>query len=278
MKFFAIGDGNKRISCPDRYCADRDSSDRTMIWAPELMEMPIRVTVLTICPKDKREEDAAFWYVIRQAQEAGRNPVVVDQVAVFARGREAGAESGHVLYFWEAGFGNHVAIFSLTVPARLDGSREFQRIEGDLSGMMKSLVERADEQQFSTALFETDHQRIQEALRLLENTGGAGDEWAILQQSYDAALVSNDRDLATKVGRVLGELMRREVPSLAWAVKTDDWGRSLALDLGDTGAANFPIDMVLQRFDRNEQVRLRELAGNAYDALEELLRKLDQDA
>ena len=72
--------------------------------------------------------------------------------------------------------------------------------------------------------------------------------------------------------------MRREVPSLGWSVKTDDWGRSLALDLGDTGAANFPVDMVLKRFDRQEQVNLRALAGNAYDALEEVLLKLDQPA
>ena len=74
-----------------------------------------------------------------------------------------------------------------------------------------------------------------------------------------------------------GELMRREVPSLAWSVKTDDWGRSLALDLGDTGAASFPVDMVLKRFDRQERLSLRELSGNAYDALEELLRRFDQD-
>jgi hypothetical protein len=276
MKFFAIGDGNKRISCPDRYRADSDGNDTTMIWDSGMVELPIRVTVLTIDPKDKREKDTAFWYVIRQAKEAGRNPVVVDQVAIFARGREPGSESGYVVYFWEAGFGNHVAIFSLTVPEPMDGSPEFQRIENDLSGMMKSLVERQEEQQFSTALLETDHRRIQEALRLL-NASGASDEWAALQQGYDAALASRDRGLATQVGRGFGELMRREVPTLAWSVKTDAWGRSLALDLGDTGAASFPVDMVLKRFDRQERVSLRELSGNAYDALEELLRKLDQD-
>jgi len=60
-------------------------------------------------------------------------------------------------------------------------------------------------------------------------------------------------------------------------VKTDAWGRSLALDLGDTGAASFPVDMVLKRFDRQERISLRELSGNAYEELEELLRKLDQE-
>lgn len=274
MKFFAIGDGNKRISCPDRFCADLDGSDTTKIWDPAMVEMPIRVMVLTIKPKHKEERDAAFRYVLQQAQKAGRNPVVIDQVAIYARGREPSSESGYFLHFWEAGFGNHVAIFSLTVSEPMDGSAEFQRIESDLSGMMQSLVERRPEEQFGTALLERNHKSIQEALRLL-NASGAGDEWAVLQRSYDAALASSDRILATEVGLVLGELMRREVPALGWSVKTDDWGRSLALDLGETGAANFPIDMVLQRFDRHEPVSLRVLAGYAYDALEELLRKLD---
>ncbi len=274
MKFFAIGDGNKRISCPDRYCADLDGGDMTKIWDPAMVEMPIRVMVLTIKPKGKEERDAAFRYVARQAREAGREPVIFDQVAVFSRGRKPSPESGYVLHFWEAGFGNHVAIFSLTVSESMDGSAEFQRIENDLSGMMQSLVERRAQEQFASALLERNHRSIQEALHLL-NGSGAGDEWAVLQQGYDAALASSDRILATEVGLVLGELMRREVPSLAWSVKTGVWGRSLALDLGDTGAANFPIDMVLQRFDRNEEVSLRELAGYAYDALEERLRKLD---
>jgi hypothetical protein len=271
MKFFAIGDGNKRISCPDRYCADLDGSDATKIWDPAVVEMPIRVMVLTIQPKDKREKDAAFRYVVRQAEGAGRKPVVVDRLAIYARGREPSSESGYVLYFWEAGFGNHVAIFSLTVSERMEGSAEFQRIESDLSGMMQSLVERQAEEQFGTALFERNRKSIQEALCLLD-ASDAGDAWAVLQRSYDAALASSDRILATEVGLALGELMRREVPALGWSVRTDDWGRSLALDLGDTGAANFPVEMVLQRFDRHEEVRLRELAGCAYDALEELLQ------
>jgi hypothetical protein len=277
MKSFAIGDGNKRVSCPDRYCADLDGSDTTKIWDPGAVEMPIRVMVLTICPKDKGERDAAFRYVKGQAQLAGREPVLVDQVAIFSRGREPSSESGYVLHFWEVGFGNHIAIFSLTVSETMDGSPAFQRVENDLSGMMRSLVERQAEEQFSTALLEKDHRRIQEALRLL-NASGAGDAWTVLQQNYDAALACNDRFLATDVGLVLGELMRREVPALGWSVKTDGWGRSLALDLGDTGAASFPVDLVLDRFDRHEPVSLRELAGYAYDELEALLRKLDQDA
>ena len=277
MKFFAIGDGNKRISCPDRYCADFDGSDTTLIWDPALVEMPIRAMVLTIQPKGEGERDAAFSYVMRQAQEAGRSPVVSDQVAIFSRGREPSPEGGFVLYFWEAGFGNQVAIFSLTVAESMDGSPESQRIENDLSGMMQSLVERRVEEQFSTALLEKDRKRIQEALRLL-NASGTGDEWTVLQRNYDAALASSDRFLASKVGLLLGELMRREVPALGWSVKTDDRGRSLALDLGDTGAANFPVDMVLKRFERQEQVNLRVLAGYAYDALEEDLGKLEHGA
>ena len=58
-------------------------------------------------------------------------------------------------------------------------------------------------------------------------------------------------------------------------MKTDARGRSLALNLGDTGAANCPVELVLKRFERHEQVSLRVLAGFAYDALEERLQKLE---
>jgi hypothetical protein len=276
MKFFAIGDGDKRISCPDHYCADFDGDDTTILWDPENVEMPIRVTMITVTPKDKAETEAGFWHVIRKAQEDEDKPLVTGKVANYWSGPEKSSEEGYLMYFCHAGLGNHVAMFSLTVPEGLDGSSRFQKLRDDLSAMAATMVEREKDQQFSTSLLESDRERIEEALRMFDHPT-PDLQWTALQRQYDTALSSSNRELAAKVGLVFGELMRNEVPTLTWSVKNDEWGRSLALDLGDTGASSFPEEMVLKRFDRQERVELRELAEDTFDALENILRQIDRE-
>jgi len=61
MKYFVIGDGDKRIECPDRYIADFDSDQTVVIWDPDQIEIPIWVTVITVTPKDSADTDLAFW-------------------------------------------------------------------------------------------------------------------------------------------------------------------------------------------------------------------------
>ena len=41
MKQFLIGDGHKRISCPDAYLADTEDTETTVIWHPEHHEIPM---------------------------------------------------------------------------------------------------------------------------------------------------------------------------------------------------------------------------------------------
>ena len=70
-----------------------------------------------------------------------------------------------------------------------------------------------------------------------------------------------------------GSLLVRELPSLTWVVKIDEWGCSLALDLENSGLTVFPKDMILKRFDEKENVVLEQLAEDTIHVLEELFRK-----
>jgi hypothetical protein len=75
MKNFAIGDGHKRITCPNCYLADWETDGTTILWDAESGNYPVRASVLTVTPKEDNQNDWAFWSVIEKAKEKGIQPL-----------------------------------------------------------------------------------------------------------------------------------------------------------------------------------------------------------
>lgn len=268
MKHFAIGDGQKRISTPDHFRADRESAETVVLWDPEHADVVIRVSVITVTSKDKNEDDVAFWRVIHKAQENNCKPATDGNRAIYSY-REAATESDEAVIFYEVGLGNHLCIFSITT----DKPAEEVKARMDVEDMIHTLVERSEGEQFTCDLFECDFEQVTAFVNLLLPDGMDDSSWEALQSEFDRALELRDEELAARVGLVFGEMMRGEIPSLIWVSKIDEYGSSLALDLGTSGISIFPKDMILKRFDRGERIELRKFASDTVETMERLFRE-----
>jgi hypothetical protein len=271
MKQFAIGDGNKRISTPDCYRADNESDEITVFWDPAHPDLPIRVSVITITPNDQTEKDMAFWQVIQKAKDNDCKPRAEGNKAIYIY-QEAG-EGDDVLTFYEVGMANHFCIFSITADARFLGTDLFAEAQTSVESMIHTLVERAADEQFTCHFLECEAEKVASAVRKLLPEGICDSSWESLQINFDRAMADRDESLAAEIGLAFGEMMRGEIPSLSWVTKIDDYGRAMALDLGDSGISIFPEDMILKRFDRSEYIRLTEFASDTVETMEELFRK-----
>lgn len=272
MKHFAIGDGDKRIECPDRYLADLESDQTMVIWDPDQIEIPIRVTVITVAPKDPVDTDIAFWGTINKAKEKGSVATVVGDKAIYCY-RDHDPGNDHALHFYEVGMGCHYSIFSITVDLSQESSPEFQRVTSDLESMVSTLEERAEEQQFTSSLLQSDIEFIDAAIAEMLPSGPNEVAFDALQRTLNQAMLNDDSDLAAKVGIAFGELLKDQLPSFSWAVKSDDWGRARSLDLGDTHISIFPEAMIMKRLERKEKLNLREFSEDAIATVEKLFRE-----
>ena len=71
-KHFAIGDGQRRVSLPDHYDYEMGHDGTAILWNPDLeIDIPIRISVLTVEPRDKSDKEAAFWALINKTNEKG---------------------------------------------------------------------------------------------------------------------------------------------------------------------------------------------------------------
>lgn len=276
MKHFAIGDGHKRITTPDRYRADRESDQTTVLWDPEHVEIPIRVSVITVVPKDKTDEDLAFWRTIEKAQKNNSKPRVDGKNAIFAY-REPSSEADDFLHFYEVGLGNHFCIFSITVAESEEHSTAFADVRADLEEMIHTLVERGEGEQFTCGLLECEFERIDESVSSLLRNDLDDSSWTALQKAFDRAFDDRNEELAGRVGLAFGEMIRSEIPSLSWSAKIDDYGSARALDLAESGISIFPEDMILKRFDRDERLDLRQFFSDTVDTMERIFREHQEE-
>ncbi|QIF05043.1 DUF3806 domain-containing protein [Roseimicrobium sp. ORNL1] len=277
MKHFAIGDGNKRITSEDRYFADRESDDTTVIWDPDHADFPIRVSVLTIVPKDKGETEVGYWRIIEKAGEKRVQQRAKGKKALYSY-KEPDMSGEDILHFHEVGIGNSICIFSITVAKAEESSSAFLQVHADLSEMIQSLVQRDEEEQYYCELLVCESEKIEGAVQSLLRGEVSDNSLATLQGHLDRALEAGDADLASQVGLVFGEVMRNEVSSFSWIGLTDDYGTSRALALGDSGILIFPEDMILKRFEKGERLDLVRFSSDTLDTVEDLYRKYQQEA
>lgn len=278
MKNHAIGDGHKRITCPDQYLVDEESDTTIVIWDPEYVDLPIRVTIITITPKDPKEEELAYWRVIEKAREKGTQPKVLKDKTVCAYRKPCNEDAEYLLYFFEVGLGNHHCIFSITVAVAEEHSEGLKKISSDLERMIESLVERKKDEQFDCELQEGEKKRIQDTSQELLQGQKGKHAWEALQEHYNKALRANDAALGERVGLVFGELLKDEVPSFHWMVKVDEYGRSRSLDFENARISIFPEAMILKRLDRKELIDFHDLSSGTIEAVENLYRKYQTEA
>ena len=266
-----------RVTCPDRYLADQESPQTVVIWDPAHVDIPIRVSVLTVTPKDPNEYESQRWSVIEKARQNSVQPKIFDNKAVYSY-REAAKEEGIFMHFSKVGMGNHHFIFSITVSAKDECSSEFRTTQADLESMIESIVERKGDEQFDCALQESEKDAIRDACKALIGNQIGESGWKALQAHYDTALVGEPPTDSGKIGYVLGELLRQEVPAFHWRVKIDEYGRARSLDFEGAQISIFPESMIWKRLDRKEAVNLHELSSDTIEAVEKIYRRYQDEA
>jgi len=277
VKNFSIGDGDKQLTCPGRYLADQETAETVVIWDPEHVDIPIRVSVITVTPKDPNETESMRWSVIEKARASSVQPKIFGNKAVYTY-RAPGNEEGFFMHYSKVGMGNNHFIFSITVSAGDESTDAFRAVQNDLETMIESLVERKKDEQFDCCLQESEKAAIRGACTTLvgDQHGDAG--WEALQKHYDAALQGEPPKDSGKIGYVFGELLRDEVPSFHWKVKVDEYGHSRSLDFGEAKISIFPESMIWKRLDRKEKVDLRRLASDTIEAVENMYRRYQDEA
>lgn len=275
MKYFAIGNGEKRVQLPESYQAERSPEDGTMIfWMPGDVDIPIRLSVLTIEPKEVGETEAAFWYVINRAKQAEKKVEVIDDRSIhcYSDDDDSSVDDAFKLFFYEVGIGNELIVISVTVDEELEESSKFATIQSDVKAMIESIECRGEEEVFVCELVGSDFDEIAE-----EVAGVMADDdnetWQNLQQVYDRALEIGDIETALPVGLGFGEMLKRDIPQFEWKLTIDEWGVTRSLNFGDTGIAVFPESMILKRVEDREPLDVKELASNTIDTVEEVFKK-----
>lgn len=272
MKFFAIGDGHKRVSLPDRYETEITPDGTSIFWAPETDgDIPIRVSVLTIESKDKNENEAAFWAVIHKANREKNEPTVVDDKAIFQQ-REFLKEENEINYFYEIGMGNCLIVVSVSVEEKIEQSADFQKVRDEVDAMIATIEQREDDHPFICELPGSDFDEIAEAVEELLPTGLKDSSWDSLQKHYDESLQNQNLQLAGKVGLTFGEMIKKDIPGFNWYLTIDDWGCARSLNFEESGISIFPENMIIKRVDDDHAIDLKEFASDTIETVEEILR------
>lgn len=272
MKFFAIGDGHKRVSLPDRYETEVGDDGTSIFWAPGEADIPIRVSVLTLEPNDQSEKEAGFWAVITKANGVKAEPRVVDNKSIYQY-RTCDEGDDDVYIFYEVGMANSLIIVSLTVEKSLEKTPASTGVQKEVDAMIDSMVQREEDHQFTCELPGSDFDEIAEAVAELVPSGLSEDAWGVLQEVYDEALQTKDLPLAGRVGIVFGEMMRKDISGFNWVLTVDDWGCARSLNFGESGISVFPENMIIKRADGDEALDLKAFASETIETVEEVLRE-----
>ncbi|MDF1816007.1 MAG: DUF3806 domain-containing protein [Verrucomicrobiales bacterium] len=272
MKFFAIGDGHKRVTLPDRYETEITHDGTSIFWVPGEIDIPIRVSVLTLEPKEESEKEAGFWAVINKANSKKAEPKVVDDKSIYHY-RKPEDDDSEVYHFYEIGMANYLIIVSVTVEEELENTPVFTTILEDVDNMIASIEQREEDHPFTCQLPGSDIDEISEAVAELVPGGISEESWDILQRKYDEALQDGDLDLAGKVGIVFGEMLKNDIPGFTWYLTVDDWGCARSLNFGESGVSVFPENMIVKRADDDQNLDLKELASDTIETVERVLRE-----
>lgn len=142
MKLFEIGDGLKSIKVLSNYFSDA-ADDRTIIlYDPEIDFAEIRITVITVEPKDSTDLQAMFNRVIELANEKGIKVNVEDEKSYYHY-VEQNLEDSLTIFYYEVGYLNHLILISITASAEYCQNNEenIENLLSDVTSFIPSIKE-----------------------------------------------------------------------------------------------------------------------------------------
>jgi len=141
-KTFKIGDGMKSICVSDRYCAELDEDQSTLLlFDPETDDVWIRITVITVESKDNAE-NVMFDYVINLAKEQDKEVEIIgdkNYLVDFHQFEEGGDQC--ITYHYHVGYKCHSVVISVTTCLENSITEEFKLVLAEIPEYIASIQE-----------------------------------------------------------------------------------------------------------------------------------------
>ncbi len=282
MKLFEIGDGLKSIEFPDNYCYDDEDDSTVIVYDPEIDPVGIRISTITVKPKDDADTNIAYERVIRNGSKDGHKVEIVNEKSFFTYTQDS-EENGEQLnlFFFEIGYKCHFIVISVTAPAEYAQNNEevIENILADVTQSISTIEEVSAEQ---STIFEPPYQDIQqinERISKILNIDESdidryhenGKSISLIQKILDKKTIGAEQTHELQsLGLVMGDYIRYKNHNYRWAIIRDEDGRDPCLRHNKLSLTIFPMTMISNRVEDGESVVVEELIAWLMDKINEL--------
>lgn len=280
MKLFEIGDGLKSIEVSSNYFSDAEDDRTIILYDPEIDFAEIRISVITVEPKDGSDLQVMFNRVIELAGEKGRNVTVEDEKS-YCHYVERNLEDGLTIFYYEVGYLNHLILISVTASAEYCQNNEanIENLLTDITSFIPSITEinLTSQNIFEPKYSDFDHINKTVA-KILNIDEGEIDAYhdsdktlSLIQKTIDEKVLQAENALELQsLGIALGDYIQYKNKDFHWALVRDEYGRDVCLQFKTFAITVFPMTMISKRIEDGEIVNVAELVGTLIDQVTEL--------
>lgn len=265
---FAIGDGMKSITVPDRYYAELEEENNTLLLYPETNDVWIRISVMTFEPKNKTE-NPMFDYNIQQAKKEGKEIHIVDDKSYYVESKQS-EEDGDpiVIHFYDVGYKLNKILISVTTLKHTSETEEFHSLLAEIPEYISTIKEISPDKQNFFDLTDNDcryiNKRSAEILGIdeenLDDFHESDDTLKTIQTILDENkyIAENTYELQS-LGIAFGDYIQYKHPQFQWSILHDSYGRDYCLIYSETTITIFPQTMISKRVEDGEEFNVTSL-------------------
>ncbi len=276
MKLFEIGDGLKSIKVPSHYYSDWEE-ENAILYDPECDYIEIRISVLTVEPKNPEDVAPMFEDIVEREKEAGRQASVIGDKSYFTYTKDSESDGIPIrLFFYEIGYRCHCILISVTVPSDRLEEPAVGKVLGDVEAMIPTIEAVPTEgptifEPKYTDLAEIDR-RISAVLGIreeeIERTHKSGRTPKSIQRILDSGKLGADNTFELQsLGLAFGDYIRYTDDAFHWAVVSDEYGRDLCLQYKALAMTVFPLTMISKRVEDGEKFDVAALSVALVDKI-----------
>ena len=283
LKTFEIGDGLKSIKMPSKYYSELEQGDTLLLYNPDNDMAWIRITVITVEPKDKDAENAMYQYIIDKGRKEERNIVTTNDKSYFVT-KELSEQNGEKLIVntFEIGYKCHFIIISVTTLSENEYTTDYEQILSEVSHSISTINEVSLEKSNLFELTYSDYKniwkRVSDILGVeedeIEKCHEKGTTIEILQKILnDEKYKSTDSFELQSLGIVLGDYLQYKYSNdYHWIIVRDEYGRDFALQYKNYLINLFPMTMISKRIEDGKKVIVAELIEGIMDTVERMIK------
>jgi len=279
-KTFEIGDGMKSICVSDRYFAELEEDECTLLlYNPETNNIWIRITVLTFEPKDNIETKIFENNINLAKKQSEAVEIISDKSYLFEF--EQSEEDGDqiITYHYDIDYKNHKILLSVTTYLENATTNDFKSVLAEIPEYISSIQEISlDKQNFFNLTYDDYHiinKRCSEILEItdeLDNFHEKGKTLKAIQKFLDEEKFSAEKTFELQsLGLVFGDYIRFNYPDFQWAILHDQDGRYFCLNYADRTITFFPQTMISKRVENGEKFLVESLLKGILKAAKEIV-------